>query len=133
MKPVLLLFPKALLKSFADVNELPLSYRHLTKGRQFAVGDNKLRARRQNDSTAELHCFQKNTNGNEAQLISSSIETYSLVQDVDPPTDCEPKEITFRPDFPKKLKLRCLPFGSDEPKSIGTKSKSKKKRKRLND
>jgi len=45
-------------------------------------------------------------------LVSSSVETYSLVQDIDPPTDCGPKEVTFRPEFPKKLKLRCLPFGS---------------------
>ncbi|CAF0985555.1 unnamed protein product [Adineta ricciae] len=133
MKPVLLLLPKALLKSFANVNELPLSYRHLTKGRQFSVGDHKLRARRQNDSTAELYCFQKNSKGNEAQLISSSVETYSLVQDIDPPMDCAPKEVTFRPDFPTDLKLRCLPFGSDEPKVNGTKSKTKKKRKRLDD
>ncbi|UJR38143.1 hypothetical protein I4U23_030821 [Adineta vaga] len=134
MKPVLLLLPKTLLKSLTDVNELPLSYRHLTKGRQFSVGDHKLRARRQNESTTELYCFQKNSNGNEAQLISSSVETFSLIQDVHPPTDCSPKEVTFRPDFPKHLKLRCLPFGSDEPKvANGTKSKTKKKRKRLDD
>ncbi|CAF0954692.1 unnamed protein product [Rotaria sordida] len=130
MKPVLLLFPKTLLKSFSDVNELPLSYRHLTKGRQFTVGDHKLRARHQNDSTAESYCFQRSTNGNEAHLISSSVETYSLVQDIEPPTDCAPKEVTFRPEFPKQLKLRCLPFGSDEPKIIVTKSTIKKKKKR---
>jgi hypothetical protein len=81
--------------------------------------------------------------------VSSAVETYSLVQDIDPPTDCAPKEITFRPEFPKHLKLRCLPFGSgknkhcffpkvnfvllDEPKVVLTKSKIKKKRKRLDD
>jgi hypothetical protein len=45
-------------------------------------------------------------------LVSSSVETFSLVQDIDPPMDCAPKEVTFRPDFPQQLKLRCLPFGS---------------------
>ena len=40
------------------------------------------------------------------------METYSLVQDIDPPTNCAPNEVTFRPDFPNGLKLRCLPFGS---------------------
>jgi hypothetical protein len=48
--------------------------------------------------------------------VSSSVETYSLVQDIDPPTDCSPKEITFQPEFPKQLKLRCLPFGSGKKK-----------------
>ncbi|CAF2844544.1 unnamed protein product [Rotaria sp. Silwood2] len=121
MKPVLLLFPKTLLKSFSNINELPLSYRHLTKGRQFTVGDHQLRARRQNDSNADFYCFQKSTNGNEAHL------------DIEPPTDCAPKEVTFRPEFPKQLKLRCLPFGSDEPKRVIKNSTIKKKRKRLAD
>ncbi|CAF1539981.1 unnamed protein product [Rotaria sordida] len=133
MKPVLLLFPKTLLKSFSDINELPLSYRHLTKGRQFTVGDHKLRVQRQNDSTAEFYCFQRSTNGNEAHLISSSVETYSLVQDIEPPSDYEPKEVNFRSEFPKQLKLRCLPFSSDEPKTVVTKSTIKKKRKRFAD
>jgi len=78
------------MKSFSDVKELPLNYRHLIKGRQFAVvnifdrflflkifflkGDNKLRARRQNDSTSEFYCFQKNSKGNEAQLSKKLIE-----------------------------------------------------------
>ncbi|CAF3432636.1 unnamed protein product [Rotaria socialis] len=133
MKPVLLLFPKTLLKSFTDINELPLSYRHLNKGRLFTVGDHKVRARHQNDSNAELFCFQKSTNGNEAHLVSSSVETFSLVQDIDPPADCVPKEITFRPEFPQQLKIRCLPFGSDEPKVVVSKSSKKKKKKRLTD
>ncbi|CAF0921845.1 unnamed protein product [Rotaria sordida] len=107
MKPVLLLFPK--------------------------TGGHKLRAQRQNDSTAEFYCFQRNTNGNEAHLISSSVETYSLVQDIEPPTDCEPKEVNFRSEFPKQLKLRCLSFGSNEPKIVVTKSTIKKKRKRFAD
>ena len=76
-----------------------------------------------------MYCFQKNTDGNEGQLsewysyftdvvnrldfllVSSEIETYSLVQDIDPSVDCAPKEVTFRPEFPTELKLRCLPFG----------------------
>jgi len=61
------------------------------------------------------------------------VETFSLVQDIDPSVDCAPKEVTFRPEFPKELKLRCLPFGSDEPKVMITKTKTKKKRKRLDD
>ena len=128
-----------------------------------------MRARRQNESSTELHCFQKNANGKEAQLsasflftliprtalslVSSSVETYSLIQDIEPPMDCLPKEITFRPDFPQQLKIRCLPFGAgelqdlpqyvrssarspllvDPPKVHLTKSKTKKKRKRLDD
>ncbi|CAF1539451.1 unnamed protein product, partial [Rotaria sordida] len=90
--------------------------------------DHKLRVQRQNDSTAEFYCFQRSTNGNEAHL-----KTYSLVQDIEPPTDCEPKEVNFQSEFPKQLKLRCLPFGSDEPKIVVTKSTIKKKRKRFAD
>ena len=80
--------------------------------------------------------------------VSSSVESYTLVQDIDPPTDCVPNKVIFRPEFPKQVKLRCLPLGSsnkstffenfivcitlDEPK-VAQKSKARKKRKRLND
>lgn len=133
LKPVLLLFPKSLLKSFDNVNELPLSYRHLTKGRQFSLGEQKVRARREKSSTAEFFCLKKQNDDKNIEIVSSNVETFSLVQDIDPPNECQPKEVTFRPDFPSKLKLRCLPFGSVEPKVFSTKSKSKKKRKRLDD
>lgn len=102
----------------------------------FVQGDQKFRARREKNSSSEFFCFQKGNKGTDAEFskffrnfhwkiveaifvsfslwkkVSSSVETFSVTQDIDPPTECTPQVVTFRPEFPTNLKTRCLPFGA---------------------
>ncbi|CAF0886655.1 unnamed protein product [Didymodactylos carnosus] len=72
-----------------------------------------------------------------SEIVSSSLETFSFVQDLTTPSECIPKPVIFRPDYPSNLRIRCQPFGADDPKSSPSverhhkKSKKEKKRKRL--